>query len=188
MGLMIHSLCELPTNVERGYYVYLLDYGWKEPISDAMYINFERMADMASKHNAVVCRGLVGAHFADKVLSWHQINGQDAENLLPAILITTKHPHDFREHSWNHDELRDRLLIIPLRDICNSPDDVVPLIDQIFRDIKEKQKLSQFEIAEEGRAGRGKALVDALILKPNFVGLGIDLNRIIDFFHGRKKT
>ena len=32
MGLMVHSLEEIPRNVERNYYIYLLDYGWDEPI------------------------------------------------------------------------------------------------------------------------------------------------------------
>jgi len=30
MGLTIHSLNELPQGVERGFYVYLLDYGWHD--------------------------------------------------------------------------------------------------------------------------------------------------------------
>ena len=33
MGLMIHSLGEIPADVQRGYYVYLLDYGWDEPLA-----------------------------------------------------------------------------------------------------------------------------------------------------------
>ncbi len=32
MGLRIHSLGQLPATVEREYYVYLLDYGWHEPL------------------------------------------------------------------------------------------------------------------------------------------------------------
>jgi hypothetical protein len=95
MGLMIHSLGELPANVERDYYVYLLDYGWEEAASDATYTNFARMAEVASKNNAAVFRGTVGHHFADEVLSWRHINGQDADGVLPAILITTKHPRKF---------------------------------------------------------------------------------------------
>jgi hypothetical protein len=31
-------------------------------------------------------------------------------------------------------------------------------------------------------AGRGKAIVDALILEPNFAGIGIDLKRLISGF------
>jgi hypothetical protein len=188
MGLMIRSVGELPTHVERDYYVYLLDYGWEEPVSEAMYRNFPRMADAASQNNAVVFRGIVGAHFADEVLSWHHINGRDSADLLPAILITTKHPSEFRENHWSRRDLADRLLLIPLRRLCKSPSDVAPLIQGIFKDIQEKNALSQFEIAEEMRAGRRGALVDALILKPNFVGLGLDINHIIDFFRGRKNS
>jgi hypothetical protein len=40
MGLMIHSLCELPAAkslYKRDFYVYLLDYGWEEALSAEMY-------------------------------------------------------------------------------------------------------------------------------------------------------
>ena len=43
IGLMIHSLGELPANVERGYFIYLLDYGWDEPLGEALLKNFDRM-------------------------------------------------------------------------------------------------------------------------------------------------
>ena len=169
MGLMIHSLGELPANVERDYYVYLLDYGWEEAASDAMYTNFARMAEVASRNNAAVFRGTVGHHFADEVLSWHHINGREADGVLPAILITTKHPQKFREHGWSRQQA-DKLLLIPLRQVCKRP------------------ALPDFEIAEEMRAGRRGAVLDALILKPNFVGLGIDINRVIDFFRRKSSS
>jgi hypothetical protein len=79
MGLMIHSLAEYPLEVERAYYIYLLDYGWHEPLGEAIYQNFGKIADLASRREAVVMRGIVGVHFADEVLSWHQVNGQPAE-------------------------------------------------------------------------------------------------------------
>lgn len=36
MGLMIHSLEEFPSEATRGYYIYVLDYGWDEPLSNAL--------------------------------------------------------------------------------------------------------------------------------------------------------
>lgn len=92
MGLYIHSLGEIPTGTERAYYIYLLDYGWKEALGNAVRANLLRMADMASRSNAVVIHGPRGVHFEDEVLSWHRVNGQDAKDILPAILITTRHP------------------------------------------------------------------------------------------------
>jgi hypothetical protein len=59
MGLTVHSLGELPAGVDRKYFVYLLDYGWEEPLADSLYRNFPRMADIASRHDAVVVRGVI---------------------------------------------------------------------------------------------------------------------------------
>ena len=36
MGLYVHSLGEIPNGAERAYYVYLLDYGWEEPLGSAV--------------------------------------------------------------------------------------------------------------------------------------------------------
>ena len=182
MGLMIHSLGELPLEAQRGYYIYLLDYGWEEPLRDEINRNFIRMAGLASRNNAIVMRGTVGDHFSDEVLSWHQVNGQPGDGLLPAIMITTCHPTNFREGN------QDRLLLIPLRKICKSSEDLVNLIEKIFKDIEDKKALSDFEVASEMKKGKAGAVVDALILEPNFAGIGINLNYIIDFFSGRKRN
>ncbi len=188
MGLMIHSLGEVPAGAVRGYYIYLLDYGWHEPLGDVLHHNFDRMADMASRNDAVVVRGVVGAHFSDEVLSWHQVDGQPGEEMLPAILITTRNPHEFREKNSGEKSNaanQHRMLLIPLRKACESTIDVAKLIDKIFRDIREKKELSNFEVAKKLSRGRGGALVNALILQPNISGVGIDFNRVIAFFKGK---
>jgi hypothetical protein len=180
MGLIIHSLGELPTNAERSYYVYLLDYGWDEPLGETLLKNFDKMAALASANNAVVIRGVEGFHFADEVLSWHHVNGQPSDEILPAILITTRHPRQFREDQ--HDKYpKDRLVLIPLSRVCKSPTEVVSLIEKIFRDIRDKRCLADFEVAKELLKGKQGALVDALILEPNISGIGINLNYLINF-------
>src|ERR1039457_3514542 len=75
MGLYVHSIGELPTEAYRSYYVYLLDYGWDETFGEAVRSNLPRMADAASRSDAVVIHGPRGMHFEDEVLSWHDING-----------------------------------------------------------------------------------------------------------------
>ncbi len=133
MGLMIHSLGEIPADAQRGYFVYLLDYGWDEPLGEVLFKNFDRMADQASRNNSVVLRGLVGSHFVDEVLSWHQVNGQPADKILPAILVTTRNPHDFRDAEMvksNRDGNQHPMLLVPLRDACKSTSDVATLIER----------------------------------------------------------
>jgi hypothetical protein len=193
MGLKIHSLGELPAEASRSYYVYLLDYGWEEPLGKVLRDNFDQMADAASRHDAAVLLGL-GNEFNDQVLSWHGINGRSADDLLPAILVTNKHPATFsggraapqddrrQPGSWDRD--KDHLVLIPLRDHCKTPTDVARLIARLFEGIKAKQPLADFEIATEERAGVGGAILDAIVLRPSVGGVGIDLKAL---FHKLRK-
>jgi hypothetical protein len=184
MGLYVHSLGEIPTGTERAYYVYLLDYGWEETLGNAVRANLPRMADLASRSNAVVIHGPRGVHFEDEVLSWHRVNGQDAKDILPAILITTRHPSTFHESFETKKSMkqsRDALLLVPLRKVCKSSEDVVELIQKVFEDIKSVKRLSEFRAAKRMRRGVAGALVDAVILQPKVGGIGFDLKK---FFGG----
>lgn len=59
MGLVIHDLGNIPHSAaDRDFYIYLLDYGWKEPLAQAMYDNFDNMAQLSNKHRSVVLRGI----------------------------------------------------------------------------------------------------------------------------------
>ncbi|MBX7166236.1 MAG: hypothetical protein K1X74_07790 [Pirellulales bacterium] len=179
MGLKIHSLEELPSAPARGYYVYLLDYGWDEPLGRALHDNFDEMANAASRNNAAVILG-VGNEFNDEVLSWHGVNGRNADDLLPAILITNKPPREFREQhgSWRREH--DHLVIIPLRDQCKTATDVVRVIASVFADIKANRPLANFEVAREDRAGLKGAILDAIVLRPTFGGIGVDLKALLN--------
>jgi len=180
MGLYVHSLGEIPAGTERAYYAYLLDYGWQESLGNAVRANLPRMADLASRSNAVVIHGPRGVHFEDEVLSWHRVNGQDAKDILPAILVTTRHPSTFRESfemKRSRKESADALLLIPLRKVCKSAEDLVELIQRVFEDIKDKKQLSKFRAAKRMRRGVAGALVDAVILQPKVGGIGFDLKK-----------
>lgn len=187
MGLYVHSLGEIPNGAERAYYVYLLDYGWEEPLGSAVRANLPRMADLASRSDAVVIHGPRGMHFEDEVLSWHRVNGQDAQDILPAILVTTRHSSTFRESFSmlrTDPEDRDALLLLPLRKICKSANEVADVIHQVFDDITSKKRLSNFHAGKQMRRGVGGALVDAVILQLKLGGLGFDLKK---FFCSVKK-
>jgi hypothetical protein len=191
MGLYVHSLSRLPLGMERDYYLYLLDYGWHEPLGEALHANFRRMADLAAKNKAVVIAGtdsrafadeISSVHFEDEQFSWARVNGQSGEDILPALMISTIHPQKFREtapryrptfSSKGHAD--DKLILIPLRATCKDTSDVMSLIERIFRDIADRKPLAGFAIAKEINAGREGGISDALILKPAIWGVGLDL-------------
>jgi hypothetical protein len=179
MGLYVHTLGEIPLGATRKYYIYLLDYGWDEPLSKAVYKNLAQMADRASRTNAAVIHGpRGGVHFADEVLSWHRINGQPADEILPALLITTRHPKTIRESG---DETRkapeDSLLLIPLKKVAKNGTEVVAVINQVFNDIRDEKRLKNFAVAQEMHRGAKKAIVDAVVLQPRIGGFGFDLKK-----------
>lgn len=187
MGLYIQSLTNIPLDAKRNYFIYLLDYGWSEPLGEALMKNYEKMASIAAENEAVVIRGTHRVHFEDEVLSWHNINGEDAEEMLPAILITNRHPSKFRFrdefNSVDGKEIEDdlKLIFIPLKKFCHTTSDVVTLVEKLFNDIIRKKDLSDFAISKQSKKGVGRALADSMILQPNISGIGFDFNKFIDY-------
>jgi len=188
MELYVHSLSRLPLGVERNYYLYVLDYGWDEPLGASLHANFRRMADLAAKNKAVVIAGTDSRAFADEILSvhvddpqfsWGQINGENGEEVLPALMISTIHPQRFKMEvpGYRFPKTQtgvadDKLILIPLRGVCKNATEVVSLIERIFRDIAAKKPLTDFAVAKEIKAGNGNAYADAVILQACLVGTG----------------
>jgi hypothetical protein len=145
--------------------------------------NFDRLARAAATHE----------EFSNDVLSWHRVNGIAGEDILPAIMITSMHPQKFAElneftMSWQGRHLRprdechnDRMVLIPLRQVCNSATEVADLIEGIVRDIRAKTPISGFSVDKRLKAGEEGALVDALLLRPSLAGVGIDLKMLSRF-------
>lgn len=63
MGLIINSLAEIPENVSRSYYLYVLDYhNWNEPISNTLRDNFDKLTAFAAKNDSVIITGVDKSH------------------------------------------------------------------------------------------------------------------------------
>jgi len=201
MGLYVHSLDRLPLDLGRDYYLYVLEYGWEEPLGKAIHDNFRRMSDMAAKNKTILVAGtdarafaneVLSVHFDNEQFSWENINGEDGEEILPALMISTIHPRNFQE---THPDYRlppigkgvadEKLILIPLRGVCKDSTEVIALIEKIFRDIATKKKLENFSIAKEIQAGKGRAYSDAFILKPALWGVGIDLKELTKLWRKR---
>lgn len=187
---MIHSLEGMPEEHHRDYFIYLLDYGWQEPLSEVMMRNFGKMATLASeqKNAVVIMKADVGVHFSDEVLSWHSINGDDVDKneLLPAILVTNRHPAEFRRRddlNNNKVETNLKMILFPLKKYCKDSSDVISLIQKIFSKIKNGADLDDFKIIREKKKGIGGALADSIILEPNFAGVGFSFNKLINYFN-----
>ena len=203
MGLYVHSLERLPADLERDYYLYVLDYGWEEPIGEALRQNFRRMADLAARNKAVVIAGVdphsfvdqvFSAHIDDPQFSWQAINGENGETILPSIMITTIQPAKFKETNPGYrfsdatpGSADDKIVLIPLRALCKTGTEVVALIERLFADIAAKKPLSDFAVAEHiGAKSRRGSYSDAFILKPAVWGMGVDLKELLKAWSAKR--
>lgn len=187
MGLHIHTLAAIPAEAQRKYFIYILDYGWKEPLTDALIQNFTNMARMAADAESVVIAGIHPVHFANEVFSWHGINGEDGEQVLPAIMITSLHPKYFLDNNREGErgpEITEKLVLIPLKKACKSTEQVIELIKSIFTDIKGGKTPVSFAIAKEIRKSESGRFADALLLEPNWNGLGVKLPQLFEWIKG----
>ncbi|MFV5265214.1 hypothetical protein ACMUMS_16900 [Acinetobacter courvalinii] len=196
MGLNVYSLNNIPQTENRDYFIYLLEYGWHEPIAKALNKNFYKMADRATQGRSVVIKGTQLSHFENEVFSWHQINNEKGEDILPAILISNAHPSYFKENNRGYNRNRGlyrestdgsmKLILIPLKKFCSTTTDVISLIEKVFLDIEAGRDLAEFQIAKEVRKGIGAALVDSVILEPNISGIGFNFNKLWEYLRSQK--
>lgn len=187
MGLMVHSLSEFPVNAERNYYLYVLRGSWDSDIEKALRNNLLAMSDAASRSNSAVIFGTEGKHFQNEVFSWHKINGEEAETLLPAILITTIHQNKFIDENdpfWRTNSPKNFMILIPLREVIDSGNNVVDVMRKIFADIRSNKELSEFEVSKKLNRGRFGTFMDGIQLKPSFMGIGFDLKNIPKILKG----
>jgi len=186
MGLKISTIAAIPETVEKDYYLYILDYyNWDEPISNTLRESFDKIAKFAAENDAVVIQGFPESHFYSELFSWQAVNGIDTKELLPAIMMTTIHPKYFLDKHNGimlDKEPNDKIVFLEIGKVCQTPQDVIKLIEKIFKDIKEKKEIKDFQVRKELKGGLGKVLNDTIILEPNIGGIGLNINNLIRFF------
>jgi hypothetical protein len=182
MGLTIHTIAKIPDYWDKDFFVYLLDYGFKEPLSDALRHHFDEMADWASRNNSVVIQGSAGSHFNDEVFSWHKINGLPGDEVLPAILISTINPSVFNQFGEGHPgryKPTDKMVLIPLRKVVKTSEDLYPILKRVLRELSEGKKLSRLTAVKESKGKTiGRTILDSILLKPSVHGVGVDIKSL----------
>jgi hypothetical protein len=190
MGLKISTIAAIPENVERSYYLYILDYyNWDEPISNTLRNSFDKIAKFAAENDSVAITGIPESHFYSELMSWQSVNGIDPKELLPALMITTIHPKYFLEgdnkQSYGAAVPADKLIFIEIGKMCKTPQDVLRIIEKVLQDIKDKKEIKDFKIKKELKSGIGRILNDTIILEPNIAGIGVNVNNLFRFLTGK---
>lgn len=195
MGLYINHLETISIEFARTLYLYLLDYGWPDGEWEKIFKrHFMKMGDLADAEGAAVLASPRGIHFANEVLSWHRVGDLNAGEVLPGLLITKTDPFSLmkleggRRGRGSIDDNHLELLVIPLRSLCTDEDAFVKVIESIFSDLRRGAELRNFEVAKHDYRSVAETSTSggnvfrraggALELKPNFMGLGVDLKKL----------
>ena len=174
MGYMVTSLASLPLNDNIDLYVYTINGNFVGGDYELAQRNFERLAREFAD-NAAVVKGF-DEFFSDQVC--RKYLGKDQDQLwryLPAFLITDAHPERI-----NDDTLR---LLVPLSLVQEQFPSFEGFLNELvqFSRGNNPEFLERFE-SEESWVDRALEVVD---LKPNFFGVGVNLNAFIDKVRAR---
>jgi hypothetical protein len=180
MGVKISSLTQIPSDLDIPYFVYLLTSNYPYLTDRALRKSFNIFAKEAGTKDFVAFEGLVG-EFGGEVMNAYSIDGIPNEEILPAILISTVNPHQFKAvrsiDTSGPFKMNEKVILISLRELCRSEDDVFDIVQKLIRDMREKKDISNLSIVKSKKT----KFLDALILEPNFSGVGVKLKELWNY-------
>ena len=179
MGYMLSSLAELPVDNTVGFYVFSVAHrGWQGGLSDIIDRNFTEIA-RAIGQDSVIVKGLQEELFSEEVCRTYL--GRHYSVLLsemPALLITNAHPSNVTESTFK--------LFTPLKRAEEKFGSIDAFLSRLVLFVRDRDQtfLDLFQ-REEDFARDGANMLE---LKPNFCGIGININAILDWLLKRRDS
>jgi hypothetical protein len=184
MGLVISALTEINADLKRSCWLYLLDYGLKSEVSEALRKNFFHYAERSSEAGSVFIMGS-SHHVQSDILSWHSVFGLPGERHLPALLVCTINPRLIMDESVRREDLSGqghKAILIPLTGSNITVEEALIRVDQVFDQIVKNDLDSIFE---EQSTNPTDNPVPVIMLQPNISGVGINFNELYRRFRDR---
>ncbi len=170
MGYMLNALGNLPIEENIELYIFIVNGGWRGGLYDNIEKNFSNIAQRIGP-KAVIAKGFDSETWSSQVArKYFGENHSELFDAIPALFLTDAHPDKLTKGSLR--------LIIPLKDVEQRFGDW----DTFFRSLsnfaleKNPKFLECFEDAKRLLA-EGNKIID---LKPNFFGIGVNVNALIE--------
>lgn len=179
MGLVARSIASIPAG-DYTWYVILLEEDWKDTISAEVRDNFDTLVRKAGP-NALVVRGLEKEPFSDEVLQAYDLKG---EPQMPALVVSDTTPFDALRRPRG--STIPTTIVIPLRirgDAKGSVRDVLSGLAGALRNNDPKA----LRALDKSKLEKNWGWLRWLELKPNFWGVGLNVNEIVEDLFFRTK-
>jgi hypothetical protein len=173
MGYMVKSLASLPVNDGIDLYIFTINGNFIGGDYELVTKNFEYLA-MKFGDSAAIVKGF-DEYFSDELSRRYLGKGmEELWDVLPALLITDAHPEQISD-----DTLR---LLVPLHHVEQKFSSFEIFFKELinFTKTKNPRFLEKFE---EKRSWVTDVL-NIVDLKPNFFGIGVNINAFVDRVRG----
>jgi hypothetical protein len=190
MGYRIKELAKLPVIPGIDLYIFLLgEEGWRRSAYQYVQENFLRLAERLGPKAAIVS-GHDGLRLKRDLLI--QLSGDKSEHSGPpgleelandaegrggSLLILETHPQNMTKDTL--------ALYLPLAEVGDRFGDIDRFLDELcaFAHTRDEAFIRKFQEAKPTR----ESVLNALELKPNFWGIGINLTKFIELIRKNKK-
>lgn len=172
MGYLLSSVGNLPIDENVSLYIFVVNGSWRGEPYEMLEKNFSNIAQQIGE-NAVIAKGFEPKAWTSQIAKAYF--GKDSNDLfsaLPALLINDAHPDNIAEDSMR--------LIVPLREVEGrflDWDNFFQLLSD-FALNKNPDFLEKFKEKKKA-VDVANRIID---LKPNFFGIGLNINAIIEKF------
>lgn len=177
MGYSLSSIAKLPIDKENEFYIFILggNANWEGGILQTLFKNFDILAKEIG-HNSIIAKGLNPREWSQELSSIYFGENTNAENYFPGILITDSHPENFTKDSMR--------ILISLNQVKEKFDNIEQFFN-LLTDFTTRKNDSFIEFVETNVNWLNE-LNKAVDLKPNFIGLGININSLLDLVINKK--
>lgn len=172
MGYLLNQLSNLPVDENINFYIFVVNGRYRDPLYDIIQNNFFQIAREIG-NNAVVAMGTDSKAFTTSVARKYLGDGNsDASftEILPALLITNDHPDNLHA-----DSLR---LIVPLKHAEQHFGNWHQFFDSLAQFVRGEN--DEFARRFEDKGDLLDAGNKVVLLQPNFFGLGVNVNALIE--------
>ncbi len=170
MGYYLSSLAGLPIEENVNAYIFVIGDKYLGGDMEIIERNFLRIAQDIGP-NAVLATGFNHTDWTDEVgKKFLGKDYYDLFHLLPALLLTDSHPDNLSENSTK--------VLIPLSRVREKFGNIETFIGILTRYIKTQNPdlIDKFQFEEKRNLQR---INEVLHLRPNFLGVGINLNALL---------
>jgi hypothetical protein len=171
MGFLARTIARVPTTGYQ-WYVVLLEDDWDDELREELRRNFATLARRAGPE-ALVVRGLDPRDFSRSIYQAYQLEGPTR---LPAILVSDLSP---AEAEANPDRRAKAVTVVfPLGGRGSRLKGIPELLEKVVQALHDEQAVEAIRRLDSRTIKERWKWLKYVELKPNFAGMGINLNAI----------